>query len=270
MKIVCLIENSKGHPLCNYEHGLSIYIETENHRIIFDAGQTDAFIQNAEILGIDIKNVDSLVLSHGHYDHSGGIEKFAEINRNAKIFAQRTAFTPHYHGERYIGVKPEIIKTDNLNLIDENLRIDNELFIFSGIKGRRLFPEGNLELEKEENDKREKDDFSHEQCLVISENGKNILLSGCAHNGILNILDRYNEIFGADPYAVISGFHMMKISDYTDSDIKIITETAKELNKKDTLFYSGHCTGQFAFDIMKNIMNDKLSALHSGEVVFEI
>ncbi len=270
MKITCLIENTPGHPLCFFEHGLSLYAETENHRIIFDAGQTDASMKNSEILGIDVKGVDSLFLSHGHYDHSGGIEKFAEINSTALIYAQKTALLPCWHGERYIGVGDKFKTLRNLVLLDGNLKIDNELSVFSGISGRRLFPKGNLELEREAGGIRMKDDFRHEQCLVISEKGRNILLSGCAHSGILNILDRYNELFGTDPDIVISGFHMMKSTEYTDEDIEIIKDTAYELMKKNTLYYSGHCTGQAAFDIMKNIMGDRLSALHSGESVIEI
>lgn len=270
MKIICLIENTQGHPLCTSEHGLCLYAETENHHILFDAGQTDASMKNAEALGIDIKGIDSLFLSHGHYDHSGGIEKFAEINQSAPIYAQKAALLPCWHNERYIGVSDNFKKLNNLVLLNGNKKIDGELYVFSGIKGRRLFPKGNLELEREADGRRIKDDFCHEQCLVISENGKNILLSGCAHNGILNILDRYNELFDTDPDIVISGFHMMKSTEYTEEDINIIKNTAAELMKKNTLYYSGHCTGQAAFDIMKSIMGDRLTAIHSGEAVFEI
>ena len=106
----------------------------------------------------------------------------------------------------------------------------------------------------------------HEQCLVITQNGKHWLLSGCAHNGILNILDRYREIFGGDPDFVLSGFHMMKRDgEHTEEEKAVILQTARELAKMNTVFYSGHCTGIPAFELMKEIMGDKLIALHSGE-----
>lgn len=269
MKITCLTENTQGHPLCSFEHGLSLYIETENHRILADAGQTDIFMKNAEILGIDLKDVDSVFLSHGHYDHSGGIDFFADINKTAKIYAQKGALLPCFHGEKYIGVSEKFRTLDSLILLNGNSRIDDELSVFSGITGRKYFPQGNLELQRETEGKRAQDDFSHEQCLVINEGGKAVLISGCAHNGILNILDRYNKLFGTDPDAVISGFHMMKSTEFTDDDIKIIKGTAEELKKKNTVFYSGHCTGPAAFDIMKKIMGDKLNAIHSGQTVLE-
>lgn len=89
-------------------------------------------------------------------------------------------------------------------------------------------------------------------------------MSGCAHNGILNILDRYYEIFGACPDVVISGFHMMKKSDYTEEEVDNIRQIAYELLKTKALFYTGHCTGQKAFDVMKEIMGEQLQSFHSG------
>jgi tRNA pseudouridine(38-40) synthase len=112
------------------------------------------------------------------------------------------------------------------------------------------------------------DDFIHEQCLVITQNDKRWLLSGCAHNGILNILDRYKELFDSYPDYVITGFHMMKREgEHTEEEKAVIIQTAQELSQLDTVFYSGHCTGIAAFELMKQIMGDKLIALHSGESV---
>lgn len=108
------------------------------------------------------------------------------------------------------------------------------------------------------------DEFAHEQCLVIEQEGKRILLSGCAHNGILNILDRYREIYGNEPDVVNSGFHMMQ-KEYTESDWETIWATARELCKYQTVFYTGHCTGTEAYDVMKEIMGEQLHPIHSGE-----
>ena len=84
------------------------------------------------------------------------------------------------------------------------------------------------------------EDFSHEQCLVIMQNGKRWLLSGCAHNGILNILDRYREVFKSLPDYVITGFHMIKKDgEHTEQEKALIIQTAQELSKLDTVFYSG-------------------------------
>ena len=87
-------------------------------------------------------------------------------------------------------------------------------------------------------------------------------------NGILNILDRYKEIFGNAPDYVITGFHMMKKDgEHTEEEKAVIVQTARELSQMNTVFYSGHCTGIPAFEIMKEIMGDQPIALHSGEVI---
>ena len=265
MKIVTLVENTCGHEACIAEHGLSLYIETEKHKLLLDTGQTDAVVKNAEVLGIDLSAVDTVVLSHGHYDHSGGILPFSQINRTAQIIMQKKAAEPHYNGERYIGIDKAILDLPNVRLIDGDVRLDYEMFLFSGITGRRCYPQGNYKLSCVENGVQVPDDFAHEQCLVINQNGKHWLLSGCSHNGILNILDRYREIFGNAPDYVITGFHMMKKDgEHTAEEMEVITRTAKELSEFNTVFYSGHCTGIPAFELMKNIMGDKLIALHSG------
>jgi 7,8-dihydropterin-6-yl-methyl-4-(beta-D-ribofuranosyl)aminobenzene 5'-phosphate synthase len=268
MKIITLVENTCGREDCIAEHGLSVYIETKRHKILMDTGQTDALISNAAAVGVDLDEVDTVILSHGHYDHSGGILPFSYINRHADIYMQRSAAEPHFNGERYIGIDKAILSLPNIKLIDGDLRIDDELFLFSGISGRRCCPKGNVKLTKEQNGTKLPDDFAHEQCLVISQDGEKLLISGCAHNGILNILDRYKDIFGSLPDRVISGFHMMKKDgEHTDEEKALIRQTAEELAQTDTVFYSGHCTGIPAFEMMKEIMGDKLIAMHSGEEI---
>ena len=149
-------------------------------------------------------------------------------------------------------------------MLDGDKEIDQELSILSGITGRRRWSRSNLELKRRDGDTFQQDSFSHEQALVIRQNGKTYLFSGCAHNGILNFLDRFRAVYGSDPDVVVSGFHFMKSGDYTQDELVDILETARELSKMSTVFYTGHCTSERAFDLMKPIMGEKLMALHSG------
>jgi len=157
------------------------------------------------------------------------------------------------------------MKLPQLHPVDGMLKIDEELTLFGDISGRRCWPESNLRLSRKSGDAYVQDPFDHEQCLVIHENGLSVLLSGCAHSGILNILDRYQELFGAAPDAVISGFHMKKSAPYTDAELETIRTAAHELQKWPCRFYTCHCTGLPAFEIMKAIMGEKLQYLHGGE-----
>ena len=116
MRITALAENTSVSDNFGAEHGLSLYIETDKHNILFDMGQTALFSENAEKLGIDLSMVDIAVLSHGHYDHGGGLKKFLSINDKAPVYINRYAFEPHYNGkEKYIGL--DISLQDNERII---------------------------------------------------------------------------------------------------------------------------------------------------------
>lgn len=265
MRIVNLIEDTPGHEGCAYEHGLSFYIETAHHHLLMDTGASPAFLENAKLLGIDLGMVDTVILSHGHYDHTGGVLAFIEHHPQAAVYIRQNADGAFYRGDKYIGIDPGIFQLPQLVPVEADLKIDEELQVFTGVTGRRSWPEGNTALSRlDAHGMHHQDDFSHEQYLVISEASKHVLLSGCAHNGILNILDRYRELYHSDPDVVISGFHMMKKTEYSDADIQTIQDTARELAKMKTIFYTGHCTGTTAYEIMKEIMGNQLSFTHSG------
>lgn len=271
MKIINLIEDTTADNGCLYEHGLSFYIETQHHKLLVDTGASDAFLQNAKKLGVDILQVDTVILSHGHYDHSGGILAFAKENPDVRIYIRDNAFSEFYHGKgedkRYIGVDRRIAELPQVVMVSGNLYIDDELFLFTNVKGRKLWPSGNLQLFCMENGIAKVDDYAHEQYLVISDEDKKILVSGCAHNGMLNILDEYAKVVGGEPDMVISGFHMMKKQGFSEEDVAVIKETARELAKTSTKFYTCHCTGVDAYDMMKEIMREQVDFVHSGEVV---
>ena len=273
MKILNLIENTEGIPGCLFEHGLCFYVETEKHRLLMDLGPSASVLENAVRLGVDLKTVDTVILSHGHDDHGGGILPFAKLNPNAKIYLQESAFGEYYAARDYkpdpdyIGLAPEIRALPQVVPVRGNLKIDEELFLFSGLKGKRDLPVSNGNLRKKEGGRLVPDDFVHEQCLVITERNRHVLFSGCAHNGILNILDRFEELFGGAPDVVISGFHMMKKSAYTEKEQNVICSTAEKLKEYPTMFYTCHCTGLPAYDMMKEIMGGKIAYVHCGESV---
>lgn len=277
MRIINLTENTTGRAGCPAEHGLCFYIETEGHKVLMDTGQTDLFIKNAERLDIDLTSVDSVILSHGHYDHGGGLLPFTGINPNARIYVRREAFGAFYSrgtgGEiRYIGLAPGVRALPGLVILGEKeegiYRINEELSIFSGIGNRWPVPSANDRLLAETEEGMIRDDFSHEQCLVVTRGTKSVLLSGCAHHGILNVLDRYRALYHKEPDVVISGFHMnRKDGLYSRDDLAMITDTARELKKTGTVFYTGHCTGTVPFEAMKKIMGDQLSYVHCGDSI---
>ena len=134
MRIVTLMENTSCREDLTAEHGLSLYIETGEYRILFDAGQTGAFADNAEKLGIDLSKVDLAVLSHGHYDHGGGLRRFLEINKTAPVWMNPHAFGEHYNGsEKYIGLDPALAKSGRIRYAENERTIGPGMTLFTRI-----------------------------------------------------------------------------------------------------------------------------------------
>lgn len=278
MRIINLIENTEGTSGCTAAHGLSFYVETPKHRLLLDLGPSDETLRNAERLGIDLTKVDTVVLSHGHYDHSGGILGFLEINEKAKIYLQRSATKAYYADDgadapggryRYIGIDPRIVESGRVTFAEGDLTIDEELSVFTVRNRSHELPFSNRNLLLLAGDTYIRDDFRHEHCLVISAEGKHILMSGCAHNGILSILDAYRERYGSDPDIAVSGFHLMKKEPYSETELAEVLNTAQELKTYRTKLVTCHCTGVPAYEAMKEILGEQLSYAHAGDTVAE-
>ncbi|MCR4842032.1 MAG: MBL fold metallo-hydrolase, partial [Eubacterium sp.] len=228
MKIINLIENTEGASGCAAAHGLSFYVETKSHKLLVDLGPSAQTLENAAHLGVDLEAVDTVILSHGHYDHSGGIMPFAGINSKAKIYMQCSATDDYYSdvnaedtedGYRFIGIDGRIQDLPQVVFVDGDLKIDDELFIFTIDERSHPLPSTNDRLFVKKEGEYIHDDFGHEHFVVVSDEGKNVLLSGCAHNGILSILDAYKDKFGGEPDIAISGFHLMREGDYTPEEV---------------------------------------------------
>ena len=254
MKVAVLMENTKCDPDLTCEHGLSLYIEANGIRILFDTGQTGAFAKNGEKLGIDLPDVDFCVLSHGHYDHGGGLSRFLKINEKAKIYASPYAFDQHYHG-----------KEKNIGL-DQSL--PRERFVFVSGKrelapgividpcGERTENAGDQGMYVVENGRWEPETFRHEQYLLITEGQKRYLFSGCSHRGAAHIAA------GFRPDVFIGGFHLSKVEDEP-----ALLAAAQALAKLDTIYYTGHCTGQRQYESLKTVLGQRLRALSTGMVL---
>lgn len=257
MKIVTLVENTTENEALSCEHGLSLYIETDTHKILFDMGQTDLFAENARKLGIDLAEVDIAVLSHGHYDHGGGLQAFLEVNEKAPIYMHKQAFEPHYNGkEKYIGLNVSLMNSKRLIFTEDRMELAEGLTLYSCNEHKKTYDLGSFGLNKKVDNTFLPDDFLHEQYLCIEENGKKILISGCSHKGILNIVEWFK------PDVLIGGFHFSKLP----LDEKLM-EYAKYLDTFDTEYYTCHCTGVEQYAFMKKDMR-QLEYLATGKIMY--
>ena len=275
MRIINLVENEMGETGCEAAHGLSFYVETKNHKLLFDTSPSEVVLRNAQKLGVDLTAVDIVILSHGHYDHSGGIIAFMELNPNAKIYMQHNAGGDYYaydgedKGFRYIGIDKKILSLPQVQLLEGDTKIDDELQLFTVDKRAFPLPSTNKRLRELRGVEYKQDEFKHEQNLLLTADGKKILFCGCAHNGILNVMETIERKFGSDslPDLVIGGFHLMKRTEYSQADTAEVTEIANRLKSYKAHFATCHCTGLPVFNQMKEIMGEQLSYVRSGDEV---
>jgi len=267
-KIIALVENTSVSKEYRNIHGLSLYIETEKHRILFDVGPDDTFAYNARRMGIDLSLVDTVVISHGHFDHGGGLKKLLEINQSAKIYVQKKAFDPHYIKVLgfavNIGLDKKLLSSNRFVFTDDIAVIDDELTLFSGVS-TELYPTASNRAMYIKNQKRlVNDDFGHEQNLIIRSGEKHTLVCGCAHAGIINILDKARSITSCEISAVIGGFHLYNPPTGKYESDEFINSIAMELSVRESQYYTGHCTGAKAFELMKASLGDRLNYLATG------
>ncbi len=261
MIVRVLMENTAAEPQLAAEHGLSLYIETAHHKILFDAGQSEAFAENAVHMGVDLSEVDLCVLSHGHYDHSGGLARFLEINDHAPVYVHEKAFEAHHNASgKYIGVAPSLAEHPRIIRTGDLIELDNGLLLctcndrIDGVpasaRGMTVYCDG----------EHTQDHFLHEQYLVITEGATRVAVSGCSHKGILSI------VRWLSPDVLIGGFHFMKL-DPAGEDAAYLASAAEKLLAQPCVYYTGHCTGEDAFSFLKARMGERLHSIHAGTVI---
>ena len=261
MKWTVLSDNRSCNPALETEHGLSILLTTERHKILLDTGASDVLIRNAEQLGIALSDVDYVFISHGHSDHAGGLRYFLEHNRQAKVIVSPDAMSGKFFSKRgnlhSITTEWPEIDDNRLILIDQTCEIAQGLHAIAHIPQIQPMPKGNQNLYmKDVNGDYIHDDFRHELALYV----EGLLFTGCAHSGLENILV-------ACPWpvhTVVGGFHLLDGQE-TEEELAALAQRLKVRYPK-TLFYTSHYTGDHVFEVMKGVMGEQLQAFCAGTI----
>lgn len=273
VKITTLIENTKDEKSSLIsEHGLAFFIEADNLKIIFDTGQSNDFMKNADNLGIDIREADYVILSHGHYDHTGGfISLIKKIKNSAAIILNKNLFNDKYSYKdgdyKYTGnsFNKKFLADNNLNIIyiNEDIhKLTENLFIFSSFKKEAHFETINKKFYIKLGRDFQQDLFEDEIVLGIKTQKGLVIILGCSHVGVVNILETISERTGFDIYGVIGGTHLV------EADEERIDNTIEYFKKRDIgLIGVSHCTGEEAIEKLQCEVKDRFIYNDTGNII---
>ncbi len=260
---ISVLTNDKAEKGFYSEHGLSLFIEQDNRKILFDTGWTDIFLKNAEKLNIDISQIDVLVLSHRHYDHAGGLEYFCNKNKNALIYASPSIVKPNYSFKNgkwiYKGMSYKILYSRWIRIIRKQ-RLSENVYLLSSIK--RYIPKFAMEDKfREQIDKKHFAGFNEETVLLVKIQQGWILISGCSHAGIYNIVRDVIESGFTPIYAILGGLHLVSAKE------SILQNIIDYLKENVQYIYPMHCTGEKAEKAFLNDMPNRVFPLIAGNKV---
>jgi len=284
MKLTILVDNYVDSQKLKAEHGLAILIEVDSEKILFDCGQSDLVLSNAKVLGIDLNGVTKIVLSHGHYDHTGGLMPVLKyLNREIDVYAHPSGFEEKFSKHKgfngsienkYIGIPEKMAvyekKGARFLLSKDPAQISDSIYLSGQINEDRRGNEavGSIKAAKDsflirENNLFVKDPLSDDISIFINLPELLVIVTGCAHSGILNILAKSKDLkLDNKNLAIVGGLHLSK------KDNACIDNIISELKKYNIkLLVPAHCTGFRAFTKLKNSFDNKCVFGSVGKVL---
>jgi len=271
MKINILTDDKVRNRGFLAEHGLSIFIEHESTNILFDTGQSDVYIRNAKLLKLDLNKTNFIVLSHGHYDHCGGLVHFPNQNEFPKIYVQAPAFAkkmavnPDGKSYREIGIpwSPEnysAIKS-SLMLVNGKAQITSDISLLGNVPSTVAFEEVPKGFFIQDGDNLYSDMIADEQILVFDTVKGLVVFLGCSHPGVINCLSHVLKQFPDKRIdTLVAGMHLDNVS-----PLRLQMTMQRLLNLDIRNIYPLHCTGISAISEMKRFLGNRCHVLYSGD-----
>lgn len=265
----------EGQEELEAEHGLSMWLECGGLHILFDTGQTGAFVENAKRMGVDLSVMDYLVLSHNHYDHGGGVRKLLEtvrLKKDAKIFVGQEFFSRKYkiisdEEKKFIGNAFTEEQLTSFGYPIEKLHskvtyLTEEIMLFHGFSQQNDFELLNPKFVLSEQGEWNVDPFLDETAIVIKTEKGLVVLAGCSHVGIINLLSNIRQERKEPIYMVIGGTHLVNAKE------ERIVKTANALKELGILKVAvSHCTGDEGAEYLRNAFGEDYMENHTGNVI---
>jgi 7,8-dihydropterin-6-yl-methyl-4-(beta-D-ribofuranosyl)aminobenzene 5'-phosphate synthase len=255
IKITALMDNiASEHKGLIAEHGLSYYIETEESKILFDCGGSIHPFINAKKMNLSFEEVHTVVFSHGHYDHAAGFIDAVDIINPDRVVTGKDFFEEKYAYNGTIltylgsGFDRNFLQKHNIEHIicEQVYEIDPNCYVLGNFERMVEFESISERFVVLKNGQLIQDDFHDEVCLVIKSNKGLVVVLGCSHPGVLNILRTVQRIFKSEIYAVFGGTHLVEAD---ESRIQTTLDEMKTLGVE--LICMSHCSGNQAIEMAK-------------------
>jgi 7,8-dihydropterin-6-yl-methyl-4-(beta-D-ribofuranosyl)aminobenzene 5'-phosphate synthase len=273
VRIITLSENSAGQPYLLAEWGLSVLVESGQSSVLLDAGASTSVVHNADILGIDLHKIDRIVLSHGHFDHSGGLRTLlAKMKRRVEIIAHPDIWAPKYKRsegkpDRYIGLPYQLQELESLgarfSLSREPVRLSENILTTGEIPMLTDFEQIEPGFFVKTADGWQPDGLADDQGLIIQTPAGLVVVLGCAHRGMINTLKQAQSItHNKKIHLVLGGCHLKEASD------EIIWQTISSLNEMGVQKLAvSHCTGMRASFLLAQTYGDDFIFNSTGNII---
>ncbi len=267
MKLSTLIDNKLHQHHLKCEHGLSFLLETKGVTVLFDTGQSNKFLSNADEMKIDLQAIDYVVLSHGHYDHTGGLPAFLDLNKKAKVIVHKNAFKERFSQSKVMtkenGIPWRDAKqhfTGRIILIEKDFELAPDIHILCGIEAQHNYEVINKRLVVKRDTSYQPDPFDDELILVANTSTQPLVLCGCAHTGIVNILHTIKNRLHIQHFSCVAGGLHLGSSEAAEIQHVIKGLAPFAVDK----WLLNHCTGDKAFEVFAKAYSNKVEYSGSG------
>jgi len=264
LEIIILAENNVEKRKLLAEHGLSFYFKYKGQKYLFDTGQGEVLFSNAEKLGIDLASIDTVFLSHGHDDHTGGLKKLLQINPEVRVFAHSDIFLPKYknteRGLEFIGTELKKSEINNFEAAETAITAAAGIYNTGEISARRETYINPRYIVKKEG-KEIIDHFNDDTSLYIETESGIVILLGCSHKGVKNIINEIKaEVGDRKIAAILGGMHLKRA---TSKELEDLIDYFEEINFE--LLAPMHCTGRVAAVKFKGAFGDRVRLASVGD-----
>lgn len=269
-EITILVDNNTEKPGLKTEHGFSCYCRTESSGFVFDTGQTCAVLENASKLGVNLSQAESVVISHGHYDHTGGLAEVLNSSPGARLFLHPGAMEKKYRplkqgGSKYLGTNCDVleaIQSAAATFVTAPVQIAEGVFITGPVPRTNNFEDTGGDFYLDEQCLKH-DPLIDDMSMYIRTKAGIVILTGCCHSGIVNTAEYVTKLCPQEKIiAIIGGLHLL------NADDDRLTRTLEYIRSLEPAVVAPcHCTGEKATSMFKSSLPDSYRPAAAGTVL---